>query len=415
VKVNDRPPSSPTPGRGKSAEEINTRSAGRGPEIQPDSRPDRARGTRPLDPGDLAFLPDRGQRSAIRLPTPSGSKTDRSEAASLSKGRDKTKVAGKLTGNVREEKKSAEARLMAEFKGDREIRASLERLNLSKRDSAGGRLGDTLVKMLESNPKMPGYKDGRDLAAEVLTQLYRPVRITQGQGTSTCTTASLQTILARSQPAEYARIALDLATRNEASLQGGARITASKDDFKNGEGRSALSDAFQMGLYRLGTSRDGRPEEARADFGMFAARSGRSSFAGLGAFTRKSSFAGDNDRGLDVTQYRFVSQQALGETRVNVRADRDTLARMQDANERTQTVFLRPDGKGQPGHAVTLANWEDGVAVLADPAQGITRMSLDELASRAMYITSSAEATSTSEQRLNDVLPSELGRLTTLP
>ena len=92
---------------------------------------------------------------------------------------------------------------------------------------------------------MAGMPAGPELVKPLLQDLGNPSSIYQGLGTTHCTVATLQSILARSQPAEYARLAGELSETGTATLRGGGQVHVQPGDLMVAEGRNPLGDAFQ--------------------------------------------------------------------------------------------------------------------------------------------------------------------------
>ncbi|MEB3237438.1 MAG: hypothetical protein VKO64_07420 [Candidatus Sericytochromatia bacterium] len=79
---------------------------------------------------------------------------------------------------------------------------------------------------------------GQDISlAEVrkhlVFDLARPRRIRQGVDTFDCGPATAQGVIARQQPGEYARLAIDLATRGEAKTRSGHSLSVDLDGAGN--------------------------------------------------------------------------------------------------------------------------------------------------------------------------------------
>ena len=95
-----------------------------------------------------------------------------------------------------------------------------------------------------AGPKSP------DMAGQLLLNLVKhlavPESIIQGEGTWSCTVASLQATVAQMATARYARMVIDLATTGETKVPGNDRIQADRRGLRNeADGRDAIEDLFQ--------------------------------------------------------------------------------------------------------------------------------------------------------------------------
>lgn len=141
-------------------------------------------------------------------------------------------------------------------------------------DSSGKSLASHLTDLLPlKRGAIVGMVTGRELAAQLVTDLAHPSRISQSTSTTTCTVAALQEILARAQAAEYVRLATQFARKGRAELVGvrlaggracenGADIPEETcllirpEDFTSSDELNPLARAFQQSFLRLG-----RPED----------------------------------------------------------------------------------------------------------------------------------------------------------
>ncbi|MEB3185805.1 MAG: hypothetical protein VKP72_00025 [bacterium] len=286
-------------------------------------------------------------------------------------------------------------RLRAGFAGDSASLAAIERLKDSKaleeRDSTGTMLVDRLVSMMQpAKAAVPGMPAGPELVRQLLADLSNPASIHQGVGTTHCTVASLQSILASAQPAEYARVAEQLSVTGTADLQGGDRIEILPGDFTVAEGRNALADAFQESFFRLGSTLGGSKTAA----------TGTDQFGGVGLLAARRTFAGDIPGGLTIDQYTKLHQLVTGVERVLVAPDAavwnqlivdrvDEKGREKPLNA---TAFLAPQAGSSIGHVIVierLSQQADGslTAHVRDPLQpGLRAIPLTELQPRVQLI-----------------------------
>lgn len=302
----------------------------------------------------------------------------------------------------------------------------------------GEKLGKVLVNLLEKQPNLPGMASGKDLVKSIVSDLAHPMRISQGQGTTTCTTASLQIILARSKPAEYARIAGELATQGQATLRDGSKIRTTSKDVENLAGREPLHAALQEGMYRLGESLGKGGTRTNpvggsvlgASAGNFAGRflasavrsfagtlrtAAKTAFAGTGFTATRRTFAGEGGAGLNIDQFNELSRKVTGSKKVAMQPNQQVLMQLRQSGDDV-TVFLRPEKGAKSGHAVVITGWDGDKAIIDDPEKSEkVKMSMTELYKRAEFVQSDASTVSGSRTTLGNVLttraywPSSLG------
>ena len=387
-----------------------------GPKIAPPGpAPSRSR-TAPLNAQDISTLKASGVPATIGL-----SAFDQSSRAKKGHGTHEIQARRKIREAVGDD-----PQFLADLKG---LKGKWD-----EKTRDGQKLSKTLVKLLDANPThMPGMASGKDLVKSIVADLARPWSINQGDGTATCTTASLQIIMARSQPAEYARIAGELATTGNASLRDGAKIKIKPGDFEKSADRGPISTAFQESLYRLGSSIPdgagtvpgaekegfggrllaatrqsfaGRAIKAvTATFGGTRLKSMSTSYAGRSAKATTTGFAGNGETGLTIAQFQKLNHLATGSNKVPVKPTLEVLNQMAMSEPRNVTLFLKPEKGGDVGHAVVIRNWNDGKAVIKDPEQEEpVKMSIQDLERRAEYVDHNPDRVSGNPAYLNSVM-----------
>jgi hypothetical protein len=300
--------------------------------------------------------------------------------------------------------------LKAAFAGEPGIQAGLERLKDSKAledlDASGKSLLTHLVELIDLKTSVVvGMPSGKDLVRLLVTDLADPSQIYQGTGTTTCTVASMQSILASAQPAEYARLAGELARTGKADMIGGGRLEILPADFTAKEGRNPLADAFQESLFRLGSALGGTASSGVAQFGAVALKAAR------------KVFAGEIPGGLTIEQYSRLHEMLTGYKRVLVEPDASVwnqliMNRVDDkGREKTMnaTAFLAPEPGGTIGHAVVierLSQMPDGslMAHVRDPmSPGVKQIPLADLQARVQLLEMDAPTVSSSKTYLDQV------------
>ncbi|MEB3188540.1 MAG: hypothetical protein VKP72_14015 [bacterium] len=227
---------------------------------------------------------------------------------------------------------------------------------LSTAEQSG--LWSRLAGQLNQSPRAEtGLASGQALVKQIVQDLADPGSVYQGLATTTCTTASLQAILARTQPAEYARLAGDLLTTGKATLKDGSGIESRPADFSVNEGRNPLADALQEAFLRRGLA-----EPAGGDtrgVGGTGRGSARASFAGTFQNAARRVFAGETG-GLTVNQYQALFKAVTGQANLTIPPDGmwDTLGKMTPKQLEAITVMLKPGEGATSGHAVTLESFQ---------------------------------------------------------
>jgi len=250
-----------------------------------------------------------------------------------------------------------------------QINALEQSLSASEQAGLWSRLGGQIPPDLSGVMALLGIPDlsflvprktmptGKDLVETILQDLANPDAIYQGMATTTCTAASLQSILARTQPAEYTRLAVDLATKGTATLKDGSTIQTTPADFKVDEGREALDDAFQEAFMRRGLAAPPGRNDRGVDGTARTAR--RTAFAGTRSLASRRSLAG-NSGGMTVDQYNALFKAVTGQARVTISPEGmwDRLVKLDKQALAGITVMLKPENGASSGHAVTLQGFE---------------------------------------------------------
>ena len=302
--------------------------------------------------------------------------------------------------------------LKATFASDPACLAGLVRLKDSKAleslDANGKSLLTHLHELLALNGSaVVGMPAGQDLVRSLVSDLADPSSIYQGLGTTTCTVASMQSILASGQPAEYARLARELSRSGQADMVGGGRIQILPGDFTAKDGRNPLADAFQESLFRLGTSLGGNSATA----------SGVVEFGGKVLSAAKKVFAGAIPGGLTIDQYSRLHEMLTGNKRVLVEPDalvwNQLILNRLDEKGRDKTMnataFLAPEPGSSVGHAIVierLSQNPDGslTAHIRDPmSPGVKTVPLADLQSKVQLLEMEPPQVSSSKTYLDNV------------
>jgi len=156
---------------------------------------------------------------------------------------------------------------------------------LESRDFRGNSLLQNLARRTRQAP-FEGLKpaDGPGVMQSALRQLAFPDRVFQGENTSTCAAAALQTILAKEEPAEYARLSLGLAFDGQVQLQNGntLKFDASEMGKWNDGDRSYMSKAMQGSLKAYAQQYPADPADEQLQAGGRAAGSSTRGAGGAG-------------------------------------------------------------------------------------------------------------------------------------
>lgn len=118
-------------------------------------------------------------------------------------------------------------------------------------DSRGNRVIDHLRAILDM-PVVAGRPSPLQVARELMDGLLSPHSIQQGQGTFSCTAATIQGILASTNPGEYMRVVRGLVFEGEVQTQGGDVLKADLRGLKVDEGRNVTEDIFQESVMAFG-------------------------------------------------------------------------------------------------------------------------------------------------------------------
>ncbi|MEB3188549.1 MAG: hypothetical protein VKP72_14060 [bacterium] len=276
-------------------------------------------------------------------------------------------------------------------------------------------LWSRLAGLLSQAPRAEtGLASGQALVKQIVQDLADPGSIYQGLATTTCTAASLQSIVARTQPAEYARLAGDLLMTGKATLKDGSGIESWPADFSVNEGRNPLADAIQEAFLRRGLA---EPAGGHArGVGGTGRGSARPSFAGTFQNAARRVFAGATC-GLTVNQYQALFKAVTGQATLTIPPNGlwDTLGKMHHEQLEAITVMLKPAAGATSGHAVTLESFEqrgnNWYVRFNDPEQpGCPReMKLGQFKNLVEFLSLDPALASKSKTFLNDFSTSRKG------
>ncbi|MEB3203590.1 MAG: hypothetical protein VKP57_02715 [Candidatus Sericytochromatia bacterium] len=292
-------------------------------------------------------------------------------------------------GSVRPQRTSTRANqaltdLMAAFAGDPATQAALAKLEasgtLDTRDSEGNSIQEQLLDLLQ-RPQLPGLPPNKQLVSELIDSMAHPHTIGQGEGTFTCTAATVQITLAGNNPAEYMRIMHGLLVDGTVKTIGGDTLEASLEGLAEQEGRSAIEDIFQDSVMALGNRMVAEGDE----------RIGNGTF-GKGP-RRYGNDDGQGEGGLTAGQFEAIARSLTGQNLVAFEPTAEmSPARMQDlfsnllkvGKGAVQVGMKAVDEAGNPtSHAVVVTGYRNGLVTIVDPGTGSPEvMTADEFKKR---------------------------------
>ncbi|HBN08576.1 MAG TPA: hypothetical protein DD435_07965 [Cyanobacteria bacterium UBA8530] len=190
--------------------------------------------------------------------------------------------------------------------------------------------------------------DKKTLLAQLVKELSGNT-ITQGKGTDTCATASLQNNIATKMPAEYARIVTDLLMKGEATIKEGTVLKLSTKALSSTDGRPELDDLVQ------GTFIDFARQFPKETNETYSGRGG----AG-GSYRGSTELPGG---GISANQiqslYRFVTGKPPAVVRVTPENKEKVMEAMRAAGAAGYdiTAGIHLDGDPEKGHAINLTQF----------------------------------------------------------
>lgn len=262
----------------------------------------------------------------------------------------------------------------------KKLRKQLNRL-LSAAEPAGAAAPPSAFAAGGAAPAAPAAPDkAGQLLLNLVKHLAHPESIIQGEGTWSCTVASLQATVAQMAPARYARMVIDLATTGETKVPGKERIEADHRGLRNeADGRDPIEDLFQESMLSAAQAWDdkakGKPAAGQAsddDFGRGAYGGGRR--YGNGAYRGGRRYGGDDEavagRGLTAESYTRLVTEVFGKGHDLLRATPEsplergeTMHLLQAALKRgpvpAGVTFPSEDGKTTMHHAIRVVGVQD--------------------------------------------------------
>lgn len=247
-----------------------------------------------------------------------------------------------------------------------------------------------LGKPLTSELAAQGLDVG-DVTQQIVTALAFPGWVFQGKGTATCVPASLETILAKTAPAEYARVAGGLLWDGQVTLRGGQTLELSTAELGiNDGGRGSVHQLLQGSMLRLG-QRLGDAGEEEDPFG--GGRYARPAVFGAGTYLPgdprppadgqgPGDAAGPPPAGLTGKQASLLYEQVVGDPVVPFKVDganrkaawsmvKAAVAELGSASVGVATV----DARGMTVfHEITITRIGDSKVEIADSGLGDTQM-----------------------------------------
>ncbi len=240
--------------------------------------PGSARGTTWLDPGEVPEVSGSPTRDRLSSSTassvmagyaPVGAEPSARTPAAPEQPLTNPALA-KLPGDQRAKFEQIERRLTSDLNSTdpdlrdfaRETKDDLDRLLTNGTLTQVNRHRETILDQIQSRLDRPLYQgdpprpapDGlrEQVLAELIHGLARPVDISQGEGTTTCTTAVVQTLMARSDPGGYANFALGLIFDGKGETPTGKEVTLDLQEVANRNDGSILDPVIQGSLIEFG-------------------------------------------------------------------------------------------------------------------------------------------------------------------
>lgn len=240
-----------------------------------------------------------------------------------------------------------------------------------------------LARALDVQPRAEfgNIPPGPTLALRLIQQIDSPgSNIFQGKDSTSCTSASLQSILARSNPAKYVSLACDLLSTGESVLPGLVNshvIKLSANDFKKpSRGRGPVSTAIQSAFDRYMNIKPGK--------------------------------------GASPVSFNSLYRSVTGERVVNVVPDEAVLNDLFNSSNRERyknvPVLMKPEVAGEMGHSLVICNVDRHSVYLDDPSTNeMIRMPLEEFHSKCACLVMLPSKTSTKQKFIDNVITSEFG------
>lgn len=122
---------------------------------------------------------------------------------------------------------------------------------LNQKDSKGTSVADHLRDILK-RPEKPGLPSPTQVVRELIDGWVSPQSIHQGNGTFSCTAATIQGIMASTSPGEYARVVKGLVFDGQVQTAGGDKLEANLSGLAQDEGRNGVEDIFQETVMSFG-------------------------------------------------------------------------------------------------------------------------------------------------------------------
>ncbi|HEY9766554.1 MAG TPA: hypothetical protein V6C82_09310, partial [Chroococcales cyanobacterium] len=223
----------------------------------------------PEDQNDVfGALQNEDQKSAFKEMTPS----ERQDFVSIYRA-----VAAKDSNNAEDVGQTA----------TRSLRVLLMCHGLDDVDDNGSTVLETLGAAASKNlsPKLKGV-DKKEALQSLVSELAFTT-IYQGEGTDTCASATMQSLMASSMPGEYARIATALLFEGEAAVQFGAQMKVSTNELPKTDGRNDFDKVMQGSFAAFARTYPGTGEEYGGRGGSGGSSRGNDKSSGTGLYNNQ--------------------------------------------------------------------------------------------------------------------------------
>ena len=264
-------------------------------------------------------------------------------------------------------------------------RAALKGLLLDGKMSAG--LLDNLSK-IATQPLAAGMKRG-ELLSSTVREIADPASINQGNR-QTCAAATGQILIAKEDPAEYARIVAGLASpKGKVVLANGATLERDKNWKQDNSGRSITASLTQSAFMQY------------ASGGYDSATDSRTDGAGQGLYADEQDKLLKALTGKDRQSIFGNSGELMNQLEKATKDGHSIAATLQVTDPNTGKVI---------GHSVSVEKIEDGKVTYLDPHEGRKTVSMAEFQAKIDSVSLPKQYLTPSLKKFDEQVKAEQGR-----